>query len=124
MPTDNRSSNNGTAGQSLGRIEATRRFNDLLREKGVGGRVVVTSGIAALSAHEVARIRAAVAAFEDFEDGNDPYGEHDLGALTVEGEMILWKIDYYDREMVMHSPDAADPAVTVRVLTIMFSTEY
>ena len=28
-------------------------------------------------------------------------------------------IDYYDRSLEFHSPDPADPSVTIRVLTIM-----
>jgi hypothetical protein len=35
-----------------------------------------------------------------------------------------WKIDYYDRNLELHSLDPADPEVTVRVLTIMRVDEY
>jgi hypothetical protein len=112
------------AGQTPGRTETIRRLNDLLRQRGEGGRILVTAGIAALSSSEVASIRAAVAAFDDFEDGNDPYGEHDFGAVTVAGESMFWKIDYYDLGLMMHSRDPADPAVTARVLTIMLPGEY
>lgn len=42
----------------------------------------------------------------------------------VDGIRILWKIDYYDRDRQFHSPDPADPKVTVRVLTVMRSDEY
>jgi len=33
-------------------------------------------------------------------------------------------IDYYDRELSMHSPDPADPSITQRVITIMLAEEY
>jgi hypothetical protein len=59
-----------------------------LRQTGEGGRILVTAGIAALNSCDVASIRAAIAAFDDFEDGNDPHGEHDFGAITVAGEPI------------------------------------
>lgn len=37
---------------------------------------------------------------------------------------MIFKIDYYNLNLSGHSPDAADPAVTRRVLTIMLAAEY
>ncbi len=71
---------------------------------------------------------AARRAFKDFNGDNDSWGEHDMGALDVviDGvpERIFFKLDYYDLTMTQHSDDAADPAKTVRVLTIMLASEY
>ena len=36
----------------------------------------------------------AVNTFYDFLDGNEPWGEHDFGAVDVEGEKLFFKIDY------------------------------
>ena len=58
------------------------------------------------------------------EEGNDPYGERDFGALWFANVKIFWKIDDFDRAKRLHSPDPADPAVTCRVLTIMRADEY
>jgi hypothetical protein len=55
---------------------------------------------------------------------NDPHEEHDFGAFEVEGHKIFFKIDYYDATLTCHSPDASDPAVTKRVITIMLAEEY
>ena len=60
----------------------------------------------------------------DHDADNDPYGEHDFGRITVQGHEILFKIDYYDRDLVRHSPDPSDPAVTHRVLTVMLAEDY
>ena len=37
---------------------------------------------------------------------------------------MMWKVDYFDRALEFASPDPADPAVTMRVLTLMQWTEY
>jgi len=57
-------------------------------------------------------------AFGAFPRDNYPHGEHDLGAAEHAGVRYFWKIDCYDPAKQFGSPDAADPAVTVRVLTI------
>ncbi|MBX8825823.1 DUF3768 domain-containing protein [Ochrobactrum sp. SFR4] len=33
-------------------------------------------------------------------------------------------MDYYDETLTQHSPDSADPNVTVRILTVMLADEY
>jgi hypothetical protein len=89
----------------------------------VRGRVVMTSGIAGLSSERLGAILGAVVRFTDFTTDNDPYGEHDCAGLDVDGERILWKIDYYADDSLTYGAD--DPAASCyRVLTIMFATEY
>jgi hypothetical protein len=44
--------------------------------------------------------------------------------FEFEGTSILFKIDYYDVNLEFGSPDAADPAVTKRVITLMLAEEY
>jgi hypothetical protein len=101
-----------------------RDLNDQLRRSLTGGMLVMTKGIIALGAKRQMTILSAIAAYDTFDPENDPYGEHDFGALTVEGERILFKIDYLDRGLTGHSPDPADPTVTTRVLTVMLAEEY
>jgi hypothetical protein len=101
-----------------------RRLNDRLRRQHQGGRIVITSGVQALGPAFLEAALAAVASFERFDADNDPHGEHDFGALTVEGRRVLFKVDYYDSTLTAGSPDPADPAVTTRVLTIMLAEEY
>lgn len=105
-------------------------LNDQFRQQGpnknVQGQMFTTAGIAALTPEMQARIVRAVQTFSDFTPDNDPHGEHDFGAFSIEGAgKIFWKIDYYaDREMQFGSEDPADPAVSFRVLTIMLASEY
>jgi len=101
-----------------------RELNDHARQHFVGCRVVITAGIQSLGDASVAAVLRAVQTYDRFTADNDPYGEHDFGSFTYEGHTVFWKWDYYDLDFSMHSPDAADPAVTARVLTIMLAEEY
>lgn len=101
-----------------------RELNDAFRCTLVGGRVVLTHGVAALGAEGIAGIMQAVKTFSNFTPDNDPHGEHDFGSSTWGLHRILWKIDYYDVALEYGSTDPADPAVTTRVLTVMLASEY
>jgi uncharacterized protein DUF3768 len=69
-------------------------------------------------------VRQAVRDFDTFTEENDPYGEHDFGALDFDGKRFFWKIDYYDTNLQYRSEDPADTEKTDRVLTIMLADEY
>ena len=101
-----------------------RDLNDAFRHTFVGGTVVITAGVEALPSNQRRSILAKVRAFDAFTEDNDPHEEHDFGVVEHGGVRCFWKIDYYDREMEMLSPDPADPSVTTRVLTIMLAYEY
>jgi hypothetical protein len=101
-----------------------RELNDQLRCQAIGGRVVITRGIQALGADDLRAVLSAVARFDDFTEDNDPWGEHDCAILTVDGRRVLFKIDYFDHDLAYHSPDASDPVVTERVMTVMLAEEY
>ena len=70
------------------------------------------------------QIIEALKNYDNFNANNDPYGEHDFGMITIDVNDLIFKIDYYDLDLTFHSPDAADPNVTTRVLTIMLAEEY
>jgi hypothetical protein len=80
-----------------------RLLNDELRKHLLGGGAVITPGIAALGSKAV---------------------EHDFGAFDFDGTPVMFKIDYYDKDLQFHSPNPADSNVTERVLTIMLAAEY
>ena len=112
---------------------AIRTLNDKLRTTLTGGKVMITAGIQAMDPEAQARVLAAVRAFDAFTDENDPWGEHDMGALDVEVDgpgfgstthRIFFKHDYFDPTLSFLSDDPADPSKTVRVLTIMLADEY
>lgn len=101
-----------------------RELKDELRQHLIGGLAVITPGVAALGRDAVERIVKAIGVFDDFTKENDPFEEHDLGSLDVDGQTIIFKIDYYDRTLTAGSPDPADAELTERVITIMLAHEY
>ena len=98
--------------------------NDLIRENLASGpwaRIVMTATV-----HQhprVEEILKAVQEFKSFDKANDPHGEHDFGAVTVEGKQYFWKFDYYDTEF-KYGSDPYTEEVFRRVLTIMRADEY
>jgi hypothetical protein len=117
---------NNDNGQSDDKAQAhaIRTLKDAFRKSFTGGVVLLTAGIIAMATERQTAVLAAVQAFDDFNEDNDPWGEHDMAALTVDGERIFFKIDYYDLTRAHHSDDPADPSKTERVLTIMLASEY
>ena len=97
------------------------------------GKAVMTRGVAGLGSMVCAWIYKQIAEFDDFNEGNDPYGEHDFGSVSVavsnlmaagepEVHKVYWKIDYYeDADMEFGTEDKLD---CYRVLVIMLSEEY
>jgi hypothetical protein len=111
--------------QSQGYRAQVRKLNDEFRCFGIGrGSLMLTAGIHETGPKFVQEVVAAVQAFSAFTHDNDPHNEHDFGAFDIGAERLFFKIDYYDLDLQAHSPNAADPAVTHRVLTIMLASEY
>jgi Protein of unknown function (DUF3768) len=106
------------------RTQRIRALNDQLRQNLATGVAVMTPGVAALGEEATARIIKTIAVFDDFCHANDPHEEHDFGSFEAEGHTIFFKIDYFDRSLNYHSPDPTDPAVTVRVITLMLADGY
>lgn len=117
------------------------RLNDLARQAmGLACTVVATVGFRSLSDADQSRVRELIETFDAFTEDNDPHGERDFGCVYQLGNgrwtterprvrederaRVFWKLDYYDRELRFASEDAADPAITRRVLTIMLADEY
>lgn len=117
------------------------RLNDLARNAmGVACTAVATVGFRSLPEADQSQVRDLIETFDAFDEDNDPHSERDFGTIYQLGdgrwtterprlredehERVFWKIDCYDRDLRFASENAADPAVTRRVLTIMLSDEY
>lgn len=103
-----------------------QRLNDRLRQghPGPHDKIVMTNGVAALGEAMLAVLGSRLRALTEFDEGDDPYHEHDFGVLTVGDEKCYFKIDYYNLDLDGASPDPSDPEVTARVLTLMLASEY
>jgi Protein of unknown function (DUF3768) len=108
----------------LTNADRIRLLNDNFRSSFIGGQVVMTRGVADLPLDVKAHLILAVQSFSNFTKDNDPYGEHDFGAIDLEGERYFFKLDYYTPDLNGGSEDPADPEKTARVLTIMRADEY
>jgi len=49
---------------------------------------------------------------------------HDFGVVSLDETDFLWEIDYYNQDLKGTAPNPADPALTVRVLSILRADEY
>ena len=94
-------------------------LNDNFRKTFTGGQVLLTAGIDSMSMDDKANILSKVRNFDNFNEDNDPYGEHDFGAFDYKGNKIFFKIDYYDLNHKYMSEDPSNPDITNRILTIM-----
>ena len=109
--------------------QTIRDLNDRFRagNSDIPGRLMLTSGVLQLAerlGEKVEAIIKYVSQFDQFDEDNDPYGEHDFGAFDYGSESLFWKIDYFAPDLAHGSQDPADSSVTVRVLTIMLASEY
>ena len=101
-----------------------KTLNDKFRKTLLGGKVMLTRGIFSKGQKAINEILDSVKMFNDFNQGNDPYNEHDYGSFEYDGERIMWKIDYYDRDLRYYSDDPVDITKTIRVMTVMLAEEY
>jgi len=66
-----------------------QRLNDEFRSTFFMGEVCITQG--ALAFRGVHEVLDLVRNYTDFNEQNDPYGEHDFGAISFRGAGFFWK---------------------------------
>lgn len=106
------------------RTDRIRQLNDQLRTLRGSGQVHIVGQLVDMGEELQKKVLFEVATFAGFNDGDDPYGEHDFGAVTVDGERFMFKIDYYAPGLKEGSEDPADPAKTVRVMSVFCAEDY
>ncbi len=107
----------------MSKTKKIMKLNDKLRTSFLG-TVVSTKMVRELPIKKRMILFKKVREFSDWSKGDDPYGEHDFGAINLWSQTWFWKIDYYDLDSEMKSDDPSDEKTTRRVLTIMNGEEY
>ena len=92
--------------------------NDVFRKLGFG--VTLTCGVAELP--DQMGLMQKIRDFNDFNENNDPYFEHDMGRIEWHGDKVFWKIDYYNDQLTCFE-DPLSPTCK-RVMTVMLAEEY
>lgn len=85
---------------------------------------MLTRGIYSKGQAVINEILNGVKTFNNFNKQNSPYNEHNYGSFVYNGQKIMWKIDYYDRDLRYYSNDPTDITKTIRVMTVMLAEEY
>ena len=91
---------------------------------GLAPRINLSEYVSTLGPFTQALLLNAVARFDHWPEGNDPYGEHDFGTIELKGERFFFKIDYYNADLDGGAEDPANVATCCRVMTLMHASEY
>ncbi len=94
-----------------------------LEEEGCLYVVMMTSNLSHTIQDKIG-LATAISQFNTFNENNDPYEEHDFLKFEFEGESIIVKFDYYDRELEYGSENPEDLSKTCRVITVMLAIDY
>lgn len=106
-----------------------RALNDKFRQTFDAnlGKVIITHGVNCLNVNHLQQLVQAVKQFNDFNEDNDPWEEHDMGKIELFNEKFFFKIDYFDRQKYEQEIGSSEPEnvhKTFRVMTIMLASEY
>jgi Protein of unknown function (DUF3768) len=98
-----------------------RRQNDNFRFTYRGGQLVCTPSVLAMPTMVIAAAFLKVSEFDDFNETNDPWKEHDCLSFELCNQTFFFKITYWDLTMLHQSPDPSDPTVTIRRGVLMLA---
>jgi hypothetical protein len=102
-----------------------RRLNDCFRKNPqLLGKIVMTRNVADMGPVFLVKCLYTLKVYDAFTKDNDPYGEHDMCTFEVDGQKVWFKIEYFNHDMTAGSEDPANPAVTVRLGTLLFPEDY
>ena len=63
-------------------------LNDILRKTSKGGQILITSGVQTQGDDAVQQVMQMIREYDQFASGNDPYNEHDFGAVDARPDFV------------------------------------
>jgi len=81
-------------------------------------KLLLSHDVSRLDPDEILILLMAVRNFDDFNKGNNPHKERDMGEISLFGDRFFWKFDYYDDEFEGFKEDGN------RALMVMRASEY
>ena len=103
---------------NMKRSAIAERNDNARRAPGTECMLVITRGVSELSREKQSVLIEAVEKYNGWDEGNDPYHEHDFGKIVYDGVDYFWKIDDYGQSY--KEQGASHPIV----LTVMRADEY
>jgi hypothetical protein len=108
-------------------VKTIAKINDEFREKLVPddfNDVFISLEVSFLEDDELEGLKEMIRKYNNFNDDNDPYGEHDMGSLTYNSRTYFFKIDYFKLGNFNEGADPYQEKEVSRVMTIMHASEY
>lgn len=103
-------------------MQKSYKLNDYFRQTLEGGYVFFTHTLSSRTDEEKVEILNLVRHYEKFNPKNDPFKNHSFGSFDFKGELIAWKIIYFDKSF--RSYPKKPTKKTLRFLFIMNTSEY
>lgn len=67
--------------------ERIKQLNAYARKNFLGARIMLSAGVAALDIKQKTQVMLMVREFNNFDEGNDPHNEHDMGFFDFASAM-------------------------------------
>lgn len=101
------------------------QLNDRFRQHNLGhGQVRIAPMVEMMPIEQREALLTMVRSFNDFNENNDLWGEHDFGIVEFQGKKYFWKLDYYADDSYEYGAEDPSSPSTRRVMTVMHSSEY
>lgn len=107
-----------TPARNTAKVEKIIALNDAFRASAHPSKTHITLDLVNRGSQFIKKLLGKIKEWQPSKDPDETDPERSWGAVTVDGILVVWSIDYYDLEEEDDSPDPSDPQRTVRVLNL------